>query len=69
MIEIGLEILVESLPTLFGRSRLDGLRDPDPVMRAMQIDERQKKRVFSLRPTWTDRCQSTFKRFTNGRRS
>lgn len=43
VIQVGLQILVEPFTTLLGRTRLDGLRYPDPVVRAMEVDQRQQE--------------------------
>lgn len=50
MVEVRLEVLVVSLATLLGRTRLDGARDANPIGSAILIDEGQEQIVFLLRP-------------------
>lgn len=39
MVEVGFQILVETFATLLGRAGLNGRRDADPVVGAMDADE------------------------------
>ena len=39
MVQVGLQVLMEPLPALLGRPGLDCLRDADPIVSAMKVDQ------------------------------
>ena len=44
------KILVIPLPALLGRPGTDELRDPDPVVGTLSLDQLQARPIFILRP-------------------
>lgn len=50
VIQRRLEVLVVTLPALFGRACSDGMRDPDPVGSPVLLNQSNKIHVLGLRP-------------------